>query len=373
MSLFSCRGNKKQEVHKTNQPYYHKTLSIPLDSLSSSEPNKVQLIESDSGDYIVAINKLLPSIDFYSIKTLKKERSILFFKDGINKIGTLTGFQIFSKDTILVTSAPATISLFDFKGSKNAEFRVQGENQYIQTINSNNKTPLLFHDSFIFGAYPFFTRFWEVSNKSALKINLAFKLNMLSGEINWIPINIPENFWGNGRISPSFQWSQRGDSIVTVLESEPTIRIFSISKNHFIETKALPTMYKITQKGMTTPPEGNKGIQSQLGQGNMNVILYDKYRDVFYCFYHIPIDPDKYSFKLIDLFLHKPKVGMLILDKNLNLLEEIIFNDFEVDDLNSFVGKEGLFISSNHPLKDDYNENILKYHILRFKSLQYED
>lgn len=369
----SCQSPQKNNNQYNAKPIIFQSIKIPLDSITSSEPNKVQLIESDSGDYLVIINKILPSIDFFSLEKFQKEKSIKFYRDGINKIGVLTGFQVFSKDTLLITSSPANISMFNFNGDKIEDFPINGESQFVQTINSNNKTPLLIRGGLIFGAYPFITRFYETSKENISKINFIFNLNLNTGAINWLPYTSPDNFWKDGRRSPGFQWTQRGDSIVTVLESEATLRIFSIKKNEVIKSISIETKNKVQQSTLTKIPEGNEGIKRDLQEGSMNIILYDKYRDVFYCFYHIRIDPDRYDNNLIDLYLRKPKIGLILLDPNLNVINEFTFDDFEIDDYNSFVGKKGLYVSNNHRLNPNYDENFLKYYILRFNELAYEN
>ena len=63
----------------------------------------------------------------------------------------------------------------------------------------------------------------------------------------------------------------------------------------------------------------------------------------------------------------------MVLNQNLEILGEHLFENFQIEPWNYFVGKKGLYISTNNPNRDDFDENFLRYDIIRFEGLQYED
>ena len=57
----------------------------------------------------------------------------------------------------------------------------------------------------------------------------------------------------------------------------------------------------------------------------------------------------------------------MILDKDLNLMGEHVLDKFQVHaSSNIFVGEEGLYLSLNNLNHPDYDEDHLKYMVVRF-------
>ncbi|GMQ30743.1 hypothetical protein [Algoriphagus confluentis] len=63
----------------------------------------------------------------------------------------------------------------------------------------------------------------------------------------------------------------------------------------------------------------------------------------------------------------------MVLNQNLEILGENLFENFQIEPWNYFVGKKGLYVSTNNPNRDDFDENFLRYDIMRFEGLEYED
>lgn len=110
-----------------------------------------------------------------------------------------------------------------------------------------------------------------------------------------------------------------------------------------------------------------------LANDRYELLLHDPYRDVFYRFFYIGVDWEQFNMTVRNLFSNRPKVGLMILDKNLEILGEHVFQEHEVETWNYFVGPKGLYVSTNNFNRDDFDENVLRYDILRFSGLKYED
>ncbi len=63
----------------------------------------------------------------------------------------------------------------------------------------------------------------------------------------------------------------------------------------------------------------------------------------------------------------------MILDNNLEVLGEHLFDNFQIEPWNYFVGRKGLYVSTNNPNREDFDENFLRYDIIRFGGLKYGD
>jgi len=52
----------------------------------------------------------------------------------------------------------------------------------------------------------------------------------------------------------------------------------------------------------------------------------------------------------------------MVLDSELNIIGEHIFDKFQVYSTNNhFVGEKGLYISANNPFNPEYDEDMLRY------------
>ena len=112
-----------------------------------------------------------------------------------------------------------------------------------------------------------------------------------------------------------------------------------------------------------------EGLINRLSHDLYGIILYDKYRDCFYRFFYPGYtDDEEYPIdKLWMLRRSRPFTGVMVLDKDLNVLGEHVFDKFQVHATsNIFVGEEGLYLSLNNENSPDYDENHLRYMVIQF-------
>ena len=117
------------------------------------------------------------------------------------------------------------------------------------------------------------------------------------------------------------------------------------------------------------PRTHEEALINRLSHDIYGIVLYDKYRDCFYRFFYPGYtDDEEYPIdKLWMLRNSRPFIGVMVLDKDLNILGEHIFDKFQVHtSSNVFVGEEGLYLSLNNKNSPDYDEDHLRYMVVRF-------
>ncbi|WP_143155974.1 hypothetical protein [Cyclobacterium lianum] len=63
-----------------------------------------------------------------------------------------------------------------------------------------------------------------------------------------------------------------------------------------------------------------------------------------------------------DLIISRPYLGVMVLDSDLNIIGEHVFDKFQIYTLsNRFVGKKGLYLSMNNIFDPDYDEEMFRY------------
>lgn len=351
------------------------TIQIPLDSTINPTRTSSQYILSDSGEYLAIQNKSVHGIEIFNLESGIHSKRIKLQKDGPNRSGEVNGFQIFSIDSLLVASYPQKLMLFNFEGVKTGEFPVKDTQNDVNYISSTNEIPFLFDGKKVFGAQPFFRNFFDMTASDLGKYSHIYRLDMESGQpvTEWLPISNPEDTWKEGKKVTKFTWTDRGDSILVSPYNDHRIWVISKARKelvNLVEVKAPEVNQFHIIKGL---PSGDEGIIEELESDRYELFLYDLFREVFYRFYFVGIDANEYEFHYRDLFSNRPKIGVLVLDIDLNIIGNHLFETHQIESWNYFVGKKGLYVSTNNPNREDFDENFLRYEIIRFEGLKYEN
>jgi hypothetical protein len=369
-ALFSCQ---KEIQHRSFLYKKIDSIAIPLDSTVNPNGTSFQYIESDSGEFLALQNKAVHGIEIFNLETGIHLKRIKLNKDGPNRSGEVNGFRIFSKDSLLVASYPQKLILFDFEGIKTAEFPIKDPQNEVNYISSTSEIPFLFSGKKVFGAQPFFRNFFDMSSADLVNYSHIYQLNMesLNSEAEWLPVSNPEDTWNDGKKVSKFTWTDRGDSILVSPYNDHRIWVVSKKQKKILGLKSAksPDVNRFhIIKGM---PSGDQGIIEELESDRYELILFDKFRDVFYRFYFIGVEPADFEIHYRSLFSNRPKIGLLVLNSNLDIIGHHRFDTHQIEPWNYFVGRKGLYLSTNNPNREDFDENVLRYDVIRFEGLDY--
>ncbi|MCH7398588.1 DUF4221 domain-containing protein [Belliella sp. DSM 107340] len=368
----ACSSPKETKV--INLKYsIEEQIKIDLDSVSTPINYCVQLLETDSCRFVATMGRTPFGINIYNLETKKKAHQIKLSSDGIDKVGVSNGFFIQSADTVLITSVPAIVSIFDINGKKARDIKIEGSDQYVQTISSSNYRPLIIENQKIYGAYPFITKHWETSLKDVSKYQHLFEYDLVKSTIKWLNYSLPVGFWDSGIFSPEFSLISKGDSIVTVFSRDLRINVFSKSQNKIISTLDLDTPEKMEFAKYQERPYGDEGVIKGLENGVIKGMVFDKYRNVYYVIFELPTNPELYQLSLLQLYSNRPDFKVFVLDSNFEYRGEVLFKNYSADQRELFVGRKGLYVSRNNQNNIDFDENYLIYDVIRFEGLDYED
>ena len=369
--VFSCKSPIEKSGLDTGT---YGSLSIAVNSDFNPDRTRIQYYESDSGEYLAILNKSLSRIEIFNLDTKVSEHNIPLAKDGPNRVGITNGFQIVSLDCLLLATIPPQIKIIDFKGIIKKSIPVNDQDNKVNFLSSNNEIPLLMGTNSIFGAQPFFEDFFEMSKNDIAQYTPIYKINLSDkSPAEWLQISHPSDIWENGKKTEKFSWTERYDTIIVAPHTDHRLWLISKDKGNLLGYKDGKSMSVNNFHIINQLSSGDKGIIENIASDRYEIMLYDSYRDVFYRFFFVGIDWESYNLSPRDLFANRPKTGVLVLDKNLNIIGEHLFEDHAVENWNYFVGQKGLYVSTNNPNRDDFDENFLRYDIIRFEGLDYED
>jgi len=371
--LSSCN---KDDKPKLVEGFISDNLEIPILEAFNPDRTRSQYYESDTGEYLAILNKTNFSIGIFDLKKKTLAKSIPLTKEGPNGIGLDNGFLIVSMDTLLVATIPPRIRVLNFTGELVETISIENSMNDVNFLSSTNEVPFLYSGQTLFGIQPFIDNFFNITEEDATLITPIFTVDFSNSahSVEWLPINRPEGFWKEGKKDENLSWTERGDSIIVAPYTDHRLWVISKSKRKLLSITEAKSTY-VTEFHILNKSDmgGDKGIIKSLESARYEIIMFDKYRDVFYRIFFPKIEVDTYNFTPRELFSHRPKIGVQILDGKLSLIGEHFFEDHQVQTWNYFVGRKGLYVSTNNPNREDFDENFLRYDIIRFEGLEYEE
>ncbi|TXE14039.1 DUF4221 family protein [Algoriphagus aquimarinus] len=372
VAIISC--NPKNVTNEINT-YTFETLKIPIKENFVPSITRNQYLDSDSGEYLALYSKTSQRLEFFNLETKQSSKSIKIDREGPNGVGSFNGFTIASLDCLLLASIPPKIQVLDFSGNKKRSIPVNDPKNKVNWLGSTNLVPFLFKGDTLFGSQPFFSDIFKTSKGEAKQSTPFFYMNLSleKPEVAWLDINRPEDEWDKGKKDPNLSWADRYDSIIVSPLSDHRLWIISKNKRKLLGYKEARSSHLNQFNILKDYPVGDQGMIRALEAGRYEILLNDHYRDVFYRFFFAGIKLENYNLTPRELFTNKPRVGVLVLNKDLDIIGEHLFEDHAVENWNYFVGKKGLYVSTNNPNRDDFDENFLRYDIIRFEGLEYED
>ncbi|MFN3761496.1 MAG: DUF4221 family protein [Algoriphagus aquaeductus] len=371
--LAACNGGKNSDPFRA---YKHGKLEIKLSETFAPSSHKLQYIDSDSGEYLATVNKSLKKIELLSFSSLSSVHQIHLPLDGPNKIGSENGFRIVNPDCVIIATIPPAIKIMDFQGNLKKTIPIRDPENRVNFLTSDNRLPFLFGDNSIYGAQPFFKNMYEMSKEDIQTSKHIYRVQLENNEekIEWLPANHPNDIWDKGRKSMELTWASLGDSIIVSPTSDHRLWVVSKKRGELLSHMEVKSRWVNNFPILDQLPYGDTGMIKALNNDRYELLLADPYRNVYYRFFFRGFDLEEFEdVSVRDLFGDRPKIGVMVINQNLEILGEHLFENFQIEPWNYFVGKKGLYVSTNNPNRDDFDENFLRYDIIRFEGLKYED
>ena len=109
------------------------------------------------------------------------------------------------------------------------------------------------------------------------------------------------------------------------------------------------------------PNDFQQGVKASCEMPSYGNILYDKYRKVYYRF-AFPETNLEDNLNYMQILHHgKKEFSIIILDENLNIVGETKFPPFTYVPHIFFIREDGLYISASHFMREDYNDDWLRF------------
>ncbi|MFN3801621.1 DUF4221 family protein [Belliella pelovolcani] len=364
--VFACNNtsSNKVELQFSNQ-----VIKIPTIDFAASNPGMIKMYNSDSGEHVMIYNHVSKILQISHFPSGELKLNIPLEFESEKRTKRFTGGTLIAKDSIFVTFYPPAIGMMDFKGNLIWEKKLPQANYRVSHIGNGSMIPLFMSNERIYGAQPFLMDHHRMTSSDIQDQQLVYSIGLTEEESAWHDVYYSTDYWENGKKLSYFSWSKREDYIYIAPFYDHEIQIFDTKTNQVVATREVKSSYVNRFNVVNDLPENEeKSVTETLEADQYETFIYDEYRDVFYRIF-LPGYSIERDFEIDRLRLmerSRPLTGIMVLDSELNILAEHVFELYEVHSSDNFlVGKDGLYVSTNNMNCSDYSDDTMSYRLLQ--------
>jgi len=366
--LSSCFQSRttETEISEKARLFLADSMSIPIPEDVSYRAYMSQVVQSNDTMFLLRENWIKKAIDVIDLKNREYLRSIHIPSDGPNSF-SFYSFLFHNTDTIFCFPFRGLETfVFDFKGNFKFKKEIPIKFKYSepQEIMPTNQDPATFENSILSVTSTSYIHYGHEPDKFH---GDNFSMNyILNEDSSWIPkVYFPGSYFGN--IYPILR-------IYRTYSYYAKQFINSFSYSHYLYISdyfGLVDSVLVQSKYMDEIPSFTKYEEANRGRDcfteNMYAdIIYDKYNNVYYRFVALVGDEQFLNkVNIANQYLYRPFVIML-LDAEFNILDEMEMPSGQYNYYDYFVNERGLWISTNNPENELFNENFLRYQLVKF-------
>jgi len=354
----------KDAVEEKTLDFKTSLFEIKLLETMPVNPRYTQLIASDSGEYLLLLNDYKDKFQFLEFPSGKIAHEIPIQREGANGISGFDAGTITKRDSLWVTNRPPSLVLTNFKGEVLKRVNIVDDQIPLTSLRSNFDRRFHQFGSKIFGAQPLFMDHFGMNKEGIQKQRLVFSLDINTGDLKWYDVFYREDYWDKGKKPSGFSWTEKDGKLYIAPWHDHEIQVFDMASGTIIQRKEVKSFHVNKFNLVNEFPPLEKALSDLFSSDRYENFLYDKYRDVFYRIFLPSFDPEKLEeeYNQRDLEFSRPYSGVMVLDSELNIIGEHIFDKFQIYSLNNhFVGEKGLYLSVNNPFNPEYDEEMFRY------------
>ncbi|WKK81706.2 DUF4221 family protein [Marivirga arenosa] len=345
-------------------------LELKVNDSTSNISRGLQAFNNEGHEILFNINWGLNSLQIYNLEDSKLIKEIFFETEGEKSVGRIFGFHVHSLDSIfLFSQRTSDFSIIDTAYNIKDKIEYTAPDVYSNAFVHNSyflSTPILIDNKLIVKTH-IQGNYRSMTNAELEKKSISYSVDIKSGETELLVQKYPEDYLNEGL--KFYEYSMAGHEDQIVFSFFGDHRLFYTSKED--ENKLQSTVAKskyLADKLPLFPVNGarEETYEYLFASDHYESLLYDKYRDLYYRFAY----PQQKFENIEDLqrFRDAPdSFSLMILDGDLNILEEILFDESRLVPNNVFVGKKGLYISTSHPLNPEMKEDKMIFDLVEVK------
>jgi hypothetical protein len=368
--IFSCQKSDKNEYQKNSLFTIEKAgiLSFSVSPSSTNFSKYLQYYVGEDQEYLVTANTNNYTVEVYSFSQKKKIHSYKLPMQG--KFGLsypqIFGFYLFNFDSVFVNSYNRPSLLLLNKNSEVISSKLIDigslESQLVPLSRSPN---FHYNQKLIVGARPsapYGKQFWTVPLYYTYNLETGFfDKNTADSFVE------TEGYYGAFHSHHSYTINKNEGLLIHNITYDKNLYVRNLNTGDIIKEVIAPSQYFAE-----IPPLMKDGGTAKVGDQDFYItnnsyksILWDPYRKVYYRFAERGVELKDVNGQFNTW--NDKLVSVIILNEDFEILGETDLPQSKYRISNSFVGKEGLYISTSNEKNPDYSEDIMSFDIYELK------
>jgi hypothetical protein len=373
--LVSCKIGEDEK--KLKLTYEVDTLSITIDESQLLDYPYSSIFKSDSIDYFFGYNRPLHRIDIFSLNDGAFTKSIILQNDGPDALDQPFDFFVQDLDSIFYYSNNYSLNILNQKGeligrnilTKKSDFVGKGE--YRVGYLSQPVNLKLFFDSKSNSVFFHSYSMESGSNKKEYyQVPILTEIGLESKVVKEYPFHFPSSYLRDGEYLGEYMNPNivvEDSLIIFSYPDSPEINVYNRKTENLISKRieSKKTRNSVNYLPSEAHSEMNLRLNHLIENPYFHKTVFDPYRNLFYRIHrgeHPNPDIIQGNYNL-----SYTRDYLTVLDKNLNLLQEIELPANTYNALSFFVTREGLFLPYSHYLNPNLDESKLVFHTYKFK------
>lgn len=372
--VFSCNSKVNNSSNDTKGKLISqkKYIELTVDDKTATYSRYFFHEKFEDKDYLLLYNEPITQIQFYSLDEKKLKATIDLQMEGANGVGKVGGIKALSLDSILVLDQRNfTINIVNDRSEviEKWDFYSKAQKVGLQQIQSWSRSQ---NQIDVYQGELYFTQKlsgnWNnisASQKKATK--LAATLNLINNELRKLPLDFPVNYWEkNKSVDPVFSRLHNSGSFIYTFPIDDYLYVTNNLHEKWEKYLAKSKYVDVNHDFAKVEATYEEIVRYHIESPRYLNILFDPYKKYYYRFVYLGREFDKDRDLNTKIHINSP-ISIIILDDEFNVLGEQKLLDKKYVHEMAFVNKEGLWISTNHPLNEEAPENTMRFELFRFE------
>lgn len=371
--IISCTTKEKRNDSYVLSPQ-ETYLSFPVDEETCLPKFCLWAFIDNQNEYI-AFDNQGDEILFYDVRTQHLVKKVRFDREGENGIIAINSFYVKDFNNIYIPSPQGGVFVTDTtaKIKQKIDFsQLKGKFPLIRFLSTTiTHSPICFINDKLYIPQPVNPL---LGGNFLPRSPIGALLDTISGTkeitpltyLSYVPTSDIPSYVRGITVSHCYD----GEKLLYSFDTEDSLITlssdFSKEKSYIAKSRYIDKVEVRPIKGMDLNIALKKNCETA-GYGN---IVYDKYRQVYYRFVYPDVELDKNDINYMDI-LHwgGKQFSIIILDKKMNVIGETLFPEYTYNSRLFFICKDGLFLSTTHFKRPDFDENILRFQKIELKKI----
>ena len=373
-ACFSCQS-KKQESLKFMLQETMDSLSFEMSPNSSLYIKSMSVFKDDEGkEYMAFMSNEEPEIYVYDWMAESLVKTIHFDQEGTHGVGPkAAGFLMKNWDEIYIPNLYfPEISLIDSCGRKQQVYKLDnlGNGYGFIPTRSTTGTPFVVHEDILYGVQ---LPNMSLGKKTVTDSPVGFLLNLEKKEIEQFPFNYPVALMGNYEkaslgIETKMSHCFNGKELVFSFSFDETLYRVPLNGGKItMHTVASPYLKNVALPEKV-PSDLILAAKEMCELPIYGIILYDKYRNVYYRVAYPEKDYDMNE-NFVELWQSgRGEFSLMILNEDLKIIGETFLPENKYRSDLMLILEDGLYISTSHYKNPSFDEDRLVFQRLFLSS-----